>query len=80
MYVPRLVFYTAGIGIGALGSLLHRSVPLTRYKVSAIREVKTFDCSAAREQLGWTPQVGVKRGMELMFAPTQTACSPYISV
>ena len=69
MYVPRAVFYAAGIGIGALGSLLHRSVPLTRYKVSSIREVRTFDCSAARDGLGWRPEVGVKRGMELMFAP-----------
>jgi nucleoside-diphosphate-sugar epimerase len=70
MYVPRPVFYAAGIAIGALGALLRRSVPLTRYKVSAIRGVKTFDCSAAREHLGWTPQVGVGTGMDLMFAPT----------
>jgi 2-alkyl-3-oxoalkanoate reductase len=69
MYVPRAVFYGAGIAIGALGSLLKRSVPLTRYKVAAIRGVKTFDCSAARDQLGWNPKVGVQRGMEMMFAP-----------
>ena len=71
-YVSRAVFYAAGIAIGALGALLKRSVPLTRYKVSSIREIRTFDCSAAREELGWQPQVGVKRGMELMFAPVSS--------
>jgi predicted dehydrogenase/nucleoside-diphosphate-sugar epimerase len=68
-YVPKALLYAAGIGIGTLGSLLRRSVPLTRYKVSAIRGIATFDCSAARERLGWTPRIGVHKGMELMFAP-----------
>jgi nucleoside-diphosphate-sugar epimerase len=66
VYVPRLVFYTAAIGVEVLGALLRRSVPLTRYRVSAIKGIETFDCSAAREQLGWTPRVGVQRGMTVM--------------
>jgi predicted dehydrogenase/nucleoside-diphosphate-sugar epimerase len=69
MYVPRLVFYAAGIAIGALGAMLKRSVPLTRYKVSAIRGIETFDCSAARDRLTWKPRTGAQKGMELMFAP-----------
>jgi nucleoside-diphosphate-sugar epimerase len=74
-YVPRLVFSVAGIGIGALGALLKRSVPLTKYKVASIRGVNTFDCSAAREQLGWMPRVGAKRGMELMFSATENSAT-----
>jgi len=53
MYVPRPVFYLAAIGIGALGAMLKRSVPLTRYKVASICGVKEFDCSPAREVLAW---------------------------
>ena len=68
-YLPRPVLVAAAIGIGALGKLLRRSVPLTPYRVAAIRGIQTFDCSAAREHLDWTPRVGVERGMHLMFAP-----------
>ncbi|MBZ5595218.1 MAG: NAD-dependent epimerase/dehydratase family protein [Acidobacteriia bacterium] len=73
VYVPRPAFYAAGIGIGALGRLLRRSVPLSRYRVSSIRGIETFDCSAARELLGWAPRIGVKRGMKLMCSPPSPA-------
>ena len=75
VYVPRPVFYVAGVGTGALGRLLGRSVPLTRYRVSSIRGIETFDCSAAQALLGWTPRIGVTRGMQLMFTPIMPA--PY---
>jgi predicted dehydrogenase/nucleoside-diphosphate-sugar epimerase len=80
VYVPRPVFYAAGIGTGALGSLLGRSVPLTRYRVSSIRSIEAFDCSAAQTLLGWTPRIGVTRGMQLMFTPTPTAYSPAVGL
>ena len=76
MYVPRPVFYAAAIAIGALGKLLGRSVPLTRYRVSSIRGIETFDCTAARARLGWVPRIGVKRGMKLMFSPSASAIQP----
>ena len=66
VYIPRSAFYAAGIGIGALGGMLRRSVPLTSYRVASIRGIGTFDCSEARERLGWVPRIGVKRGLELM--------------
>ena len=73
VYVPGAAFYVAGVGIGVLGRLLRRSVPLTRYRVSSIRGIETFDSSAARALLGWVPRIGVKRGMDLMFSPPAAA-------
>lgn len=74
VYIPRPAFHAAAIGIAALGKFLRRSAPLTRYRVLSIRGIETFDCSAARDLLGWAPRVGVKRGMELMCeAPSSTS-------
>jgi nucleoside-diphosphate-sugar epimerase len=73
VFVPMPVFLAAGIIVGALGTILGRPVPLTRYRVSSIREIETFDCSAARAGLGWVPRVGVKRGMESMCTPPASA-------
>ena len=80
MYVPRPVFYTAGIAIGALGKLLGRPVPLTRYRVASIRGIDTFDCTAARERLGWAPRIGVTRGMKLMCSPPPVSASLPVAV
>jgi predicted dehydrogenase/nucleoside-diphosphate-sugar epimerase len=80
VYVPKPVFYAAGIGIGALGKLLGRPVPLTTYRVSSIRGIEAFDCSAARALLGWAPRIGVKRGMELMCNAPASAIQPEVSL
>ena len=73
VYIPRPAFYAAGIAVGALGGLLRRSAPLTRYRISSVRGIETFDCSAARELLGWVPRIGVMRGMKLMCSPPSPA-------
>ena len=73
VHVPRLVFYAAGAVAEALGALLGRSFPLSRYRVASIRGIDTFDCSAARELLGWSPRIGVARGIQLMFSPPEPA-------
>ena len=80
MYVPRTIFQAAGIAIGALGKLLGRSVPLTRYRVSSIRGIETFDCTAARARLGWVPRIGVKRGMKLMCSPPASPIQPEVQL
>jgi predicted dehydrogenase/nucleoside-diphosphate-sugar epimerase len=78
IYVPRPVFYMAGVAIAALGKLLGRSVPLTRYRVASIRGIETFDCTRVRARLGWAPRIGVKRGMKLMCSPPASTIQPEV--
>jgi nucleoside-diphosphate-sugar epimerase len=57
-YVPRALLLAAGAALELVGALLKRNLPLTRYRVRSINAL-TFDCSAARRQLGWEPLDGV---------------------
>jgi nucleoside-diphosphate-sugar epimerase len=57
-YVPRTMLLTAAAALDLVGTLLKWNLPLTRYRVQSIKEL-TFDCSAARRQLGWEPMTGV---------------------
>lgn len=67
MRVPRWLFMTLGFGVELLGKLLKRDVPLTRYRIRSLRPLANFDTRAAREELGWTPRVGVERGLDATF-------------
>jgi nucleoside-diphosphate-sugar epimerase len=69
-YVPKFVLMTASVGIEALGRLLKRAVPLSRYRIRSIRPLANFDQSAVQEKLGWTPRVGVAEGLRRTFAPS----------
>ncbi len=71
MYVPKPVLMTAAVGIEALGRALKRSVPLSRYRIQSIRPLARFDQTAIREQLGWTPRVGVMEGLRRTFPATK---------
>jgi nucleoside-diphosphate-sugar epimerase len=53
-YIPRPALLAAGAALDLVGALIRRNLPLTRYRVRSIKEL-TFDCSAARRQLGWEP-------------------------
>lgn len=66
---PTWVFMTLGWGVELLGKLLKREVPLTRYRVRSLRPLANFDGSAARDGLGWTPRVGLGRGLDITFGP-----------
>ena len=66
--VPTGVFMALAAGVELLGKLLHRSVPLTRYRVRSLRPLANFDISAARSGLGWEPRIGLQKGFERMFA------------
>jgi predicted dehydrogenase/nucleoside-diphosphate-sugar epimerase len=57
-YIPRTVLLAAGAVLDLASRLLGRNLPLTRYRVRSIKEL-TFDCSAARNQLGWQPKIAV---------------------
>lgn len=65
--VPVWTFLLLGWGVEQLGKVLKRDVPLTRYRVRSLRPLANFDTTAAREQLGWTPRVGVEQGLDATF-------------
>ena len=78
-YVPKFVLMTAAVGIEALGRLLKRNVPLSRYRIRSIRPLPNADQTAAQEQLGWTPRVGVAEGLRRTFAVSRTMEAPSLS-
>jgi nucleoside-diphosphate-sugar epimerase len=67
-YVPKLVLYTLALGVELLGRVVHRNVPLSRYKIRSLAPISPFDGSAARDQLGWTPAVGTREGLLRTFS------------
>lgn len=67
MWMPEWVFMCLAIGVELLGKALKRDVPLTRYRMRSLRPLANFDTTAAREVLGWTPRIGVKRGLDITF-------------
>jgi predicted dehydrogenase/nucleoside-diphosphate-sugar epimerase len=66
-YVPAWLLKTAGFGIGLLGKILKRSVPLTPYRVKSITPLWPCDCTAAHTRLGWVPRVSVAEGLAKTF-------------
>ncbi len=66
-YVPRALLLAAGAALELVGSLVRRNLPLTRYRVRSINAL-TFDCTAARRQLGWEPSGGITP--RRIFAPS----------
>jgi 2-alkyl-3-oxoalkanoate reductase len=67
LWVPQWVFMCLAIGVEVLGKVLKRDVPLTRYRVRSLRPLTNFDTTAARDVLGWTPRIGVRRGLDITF-------------
>lgn len=65
--VPTGVFMALARGVELLGTVLRRDVPLTRYRVRSLRPLANFDIAAAQSRLGWSPRVGVVRGLEQTF-------------
>ena len=61
-HAPRWFLYAAGAALELVGRALKRGVPLSRYRVQSIKELR-FDCSSAERKLGWTPTVGVQNGL-----------------
>jgi 2-alkyl-3-oxoalkanoate reductase len=50
--------------------MLHRNVPLSRYKIRSLAPISPFDGSAARDPLSWTPAIGLREGMLRTFSKT----------
>jgi len=63
MHVAKPVLYSIGMALEILGRLLHRGVPLSRYRMDSIKELR-FDCSLAKRELGWEPGLGERKGLD----------------
>ena len=71
-YVPGFILHLAAFGCEVMSRVLGRSLPLSRYRLSSSRPLTPFDCTAAREKLGWAPRVGIRDAVEDR-APASTA-------
>lgn len=71
LWVPQWVFMCLAIGVELLGKVLKRDVPLTRYRVRSLRPLTNFDTTAARDVLGWTPRIGVRKGLDITFGESR---------
>ena len=61
--VPLTVAYGVALGVEGLAALGRRRAPLSRYRVRSALAPVAYDCSAAREHLGWRPRIGVRRAL-----------------
>ncbi len=61
--IPRVIVNVLALGLEMLGAILKRPPPLSRYRVASALAPVRFDCSEARQQLGWMPSVGVEAGI-----------------
>jgi predicted dehydrogenase/nucleoside-diphosphate-sugar epimerase len=68
LFAPRALLYVLALALECLGKMLHRNVPLTRYKIRSIMSPASFDCAAARRSLGWSPKIGTEAGLRVMFS------------
>lgn len=65
--IPAGAFAALGYAVELLGRALGRELPLSRYRVRSLRPLANVDSGAARQWLGWTPRVGVARGLDATF-------------
>lgn len=71
-FVPPFVLWPIALGCEVVGRLARRNLPLTRYRLKRATESLTYDTSAARDALGWTPSVDLAAGVRSMGADGPT--------
>ena len=72
-YVPSALFTPIALGCELATRLTGRSLPLTRYKLRRATESLRYDTSAARDQLGWSPELDLSGGVASMKASHEPA-------
>jgi nucleoside-diphosphate-sugar epimerase len=70
VHIPRLIVNFLALGVQLLTKALHRPAPLSLYRVKSALAPISFDCAAARVQLGWSPRVGAEKGLEIALRET----------
>ncbi len=65
-HVPLAMLYPAAGGLRLGMRMLGRSAPITPYRLRSAIGSRRFDCTAAACNLGWRPQVGIRRGIAAM--------------
>jgi predicted dehydrogenase/nucleoside-diphosphate-sugar epimerase len=63
VHVPRGVAYALALGVEGVAALAGRSAPLSRYRLRSALAPMAYDCTAARERLGWQPRLGVRQAL-----------------
>jgi len=64
---PVALLMLVGWMCDVLSGLMKRPLPLSRYKIRSLKPLSPVDVSLAKQVLGWTPETGSKRGLELTF-------------
>jgi hypothetical protein len=66
--IPVPCLLLAGAGIEMLGKLLKRDLPLSRYKIRALKPLSPVQATTAEKLLGWKARVGVHEGLTRTFS------------
>lgn len=73
VHIPIVAMQGAGLLAQIAATVLRRTPALSPYRISSALAPLRFDCQAARNQLGWTPAVGVRRGLDIVFRQSSEA-------
>lgn len=65
-YVPEWVMFSAGWLCELVQLVTKYGMPLSRYRVRSIHPLHPVDTTAASEELGWTPRIGVVASLKAM--------------
>jgi nucleoside-diphosphate-sugar epimerase len=64
VYAPKWVLSAAALAAGLVSRATGVALPLSPYRLKSSRPLGPFDCTAARERLGWKPRIGARKGLE----------------
>ena len=64
IHLPQGLVVFLARALERLGRALGRAVPLTPYRLASAQADLRFDCARAHTELGWTPRVGVRPGLQ----------------
>jgi predicted dehydrogenase/nucleoside-diphosphate-sugar epimerase len=80
LHVPVAIVYGLALGFEVLSKILHRSVPLSIYRLKSALARMTFDCTRAENELGWQPRIGVASGLQETMAAERVNSSKNVLV
>ena len=72
VHLPQALVVLLARALERLGRALGRGVPLTPYRLASAQADLRFDCARAHADLGWTPRVGVRPGLQRLIEAERT--------